>query len=185
MTSGRQPGFAIWLTGLPSSGKTSLAQALSQHLLEQGIATQLLDSDELRRRLTPQPTYSPEEREWFYDMITFLAELLTENGVNVLIAATASRQTYRQAARRRIRRFAEVYLDCPPEVCQMRDPKGLWQRADRGEITNLPGANAVYDPPLSPEVRVDTARLSIQEAARQVVRQLADQGFLTGTGGNN
>jgi adenylylsulfate kinase len=185
MTTRGQPGFAIWLTGLPSSGKTSLAQALSQRLSEQGVATQLLDSDELRRRLTPKPTYSPEERDWFYDMLTFLAELLTENGVNVLIAATASRQAYHRAARRRICRFAVVHLDCPVEVCRKRDPKRLWQRADRGEITNLPGAGAAYEPPESPEVRVDTARLSIQEAARQVIHQLDEQDYFGGLGGNN
>ncbi|OGP94088.1 MAG: hypothetical protein A2157_03640 [Deltaproteobacteria bacterium RBG_16_47_11] len=83
------PGFAIWLTGLPSSGKTTLANALSFLLSERGISVQILDSDDLRRRLTPHPTSSHEERDWFYDMIIFLAELLTSNGVNILISATA------------------------------------------------------------------------------------------------
>jgi adenylylsulfate kinase len=87
-----RPGFAIWLTGLPSSGKTTLAHALSHLLTERGIAVQILDSDELRRRLTPNPTYSAEERDWFYDIITFLAELLTTNGVNILIAALGIRR---------------------------------------------------------------------------------------------
>lgn len=123
-------------------------------------------------------TNSSEERDWFYTKLTYLAKLLTGNGINVLIAATASQRAYRQAARACIRRFAEVYLQCPPEVCRTRDPKGLWQRAGQGEITNLPGAGAAYEPPESPEVRVDTARLSIEEAADQVLRQLAEQGFL-------
>jgi adenylylsulfate kinase len=179
MTKRPQTGFAIWLTGLPASGKSSLAHTLHHRLSEQGIAVQVLDSDELRRRLPPNPTYSSEERDWFYDLLTLLAELLTENGINVLIAATASRQVYRQAARARIHRFAEIYLDCPPEICRRRDPKGLWQRADRGEITNLPGAGAVYEPPASPEVRVDTARLSIEEAAHLTLAHLDALSFFT------
>jgi len=177
MSEGIQPGFAIWLTGLPSSGKTTLAHTLGHLLSERGIAVQELDSDDLRRKLTPNPTYSPEERDWFYDVVTFLAGLLTDNGVNVLIAATASRRAYREAARARIGRFAEVYVDCSPEVCRARDPKGLWERADKGEITTLPGAEVPYEPPESPEVHVDTARLSIEEAADQIVCQLNEQGF--------
>ena len=172
-----QPGFAIWLTGLPSSGKTSLAHALSHLLLERGVAVQVLDSDDLRQRLTPNPTYSPKERDWFHDVVTFLVELLTDNGVNVLIAATASRRAYREAARARIKRFAEVYVECSPEVCQARDPKGLWKRADKGEITALPGLGTPYERPRSPEVRVDTTRLSIENAAQQILHQLDLQSF--------
>ena len=173
-----RPGFAIWLTGLPSSGKTTLAQALSRLLRERGIVVQILDSDDLRHRLTPNPTYSADERDWFYDTIAFVAELLTDNGVNVLIAATASRQAYRQAARKQIARFAEVHVDCSPEVCRVRDPKGLWERAERGEIANLPGAGTPYEAPDAPEVCVDTERHSAEAAAHHVLRQLDDQGFL-------
>jgi hypothetical protein len=90
--------------------------------------------------------------------------------------ATASKRAYRQAVRERVARFAEVYVDCPPEVCRARDPKGLWERADRGEITALPGAGASYEPPEMPEVRVDTARYSAEESARQILRQLTRQG---------
>jgi adenylylsulfate kinase len=178
MPAAFRPGFAIWLTGLPSSGKTTLAHALSRLLNERGIAVQILDSDELRCRLTPTPTFSAEERDWFYDIITFLAELLATNGVNVLIAATASRRAYRQAARDRISRFAEVRVECTPQVCRARDPKGLWERADRGEISNLPGAGAPYEAPDAPEARVDTTRHSAEEAARRILRQLDARRFL-------
>ena len=172
-------GFAIWLTGLPSSGKTTVAHALSDLLAERGIAVQLLDSDELRTRLTPKPRYSSEERDWFYNMISFLAELLTSNGVNSLIAATASQRAYREAARRRIKRFAEVYVDCPPAVCQERDPKGLWQRAHKGEIAALPGFGSPYEPPESPDVRVDTGRFSAKAAAKDILSQLDSKGFFS------
>ena len=170
-------GFALWLTGLPSSGKTTLAHALSGLLRERGIAVQILDSDELRCRLTPNPVYSAEERDWFYNTVTFLAELLTANGVNVLIAATASRRAFRQRARECIARFAEVYVACLPEVCRARDPKSLWERADRGEITSLPGVGAVYEAPRAPEATVDTDRHSPQAAAHHILRQLDEQDF--------
>ena len=169
-------GFAIWFTGLPSSGKTTLAHALSGLLRERGLAVQVLDSDELRRRLTPNPVYSEDERDWFYDTVVFLAELLTANGVNVVIAATASRRVYRQRARDRIACFAEVYVVCSPEVCRARDPKGLWERADRGEITNLPGGGASYEAPHAPEAVVDTDRHSPQAAAQRVMGQLDERG---------
>src|SRR4030042_4606895 len=116
-----------------------------------GIRVQLLDSDDLRRRLTPHPTYSPEERDWFYEIITYLAELLTDNGVNVLIAATASRRAYREMARSRINRFAEVYVDCSIEVCRARDPKRLWESMEKREITGLPGTGGPYEPTEHPE----------------------------------
>jgi adenylylsulfate kinase len=174
---GIKPGFAIWLTGLPSSGKTTIAKALKNLLLERDITAQVLDSDDLRQRLTPHPTYSPEERTWFYDLVTFLAELLTDNGVNVIIAATASRRAYRQAARACIKRFAEVYVDCSPEVCRARDSKGLWKKADKGEIGFLPGVGESFEPPESPEVRLDTAGLSIDAAAHHILYELDKKGF--------
>ena len=172
-----EPGFAIWLTGLPASGKTTLGLALRPRLPAYGRPVQLLDSDELRRTLTPNPTYSPAERDWFYDVLVFLAELLTRNGVNVLIAATATRRAYRNAARERLARFAEVFVDTPPDVCRERDPKGLWARADAGEISGLPGVDEPYERPARPEVWVDTGRLSIEEAAEQVMAELERQGF--------
>ncbi len=172
-----RPGFVVWLTGLPSSGKTTLAHALGRLLAERGIDAALLDSDELRRRLTPNPTYSDGERDGFYRTLAILAELLAAHGVNVLIAATAPKREHRQAARDRISRFAEVHVDCPPEVCRARDPKGLWRRADRGEINTLPGAGAPYEAPEAPEVRIDTSCRPVDAAAREILAQLDAQGF--------
>ena len=176
---GIKPGVAIWLTGLPSSGKTTIAKALKNLLLEREVTVQLLDSDDLRQKLTPHPTYSSEERDWFYDLVTFLAELLTDNGVNVIIAATASRRAYRQAARARIERFAEVYIDCSPEICRARDSKGLWKKADKGEIGFLPGVGEPFEPPESSEVRLDTAGLSIEVAAQNILYELDKKGFFS------
>lgn len=170
-------GFALWFTGLPSSGKSTLARAVAERLAEAGTAVQLLDSDEMRRVLTPEPTYSAEERDWFYEVLVYIARLLVENEVNVMIAATGARRRYRAAARARLPRFAEVYVACPQAVCRERDPKGLWAKADQGLITGLPGADAPYEPPAAPEARVDTGDLTVAEAATRVVNQLQAAGL--------
>ncbi len=175
----RKSGFAVWLTGLPSSGKSVIAQELKRLLAEQGVSVQILDSDELRDHLTPRPTFTDEERKWFYDMIVFLAGLLAENGVNVLIAATGSRREYREHARSQIRRFAEVHIDCPREVCQERDPKGLWQRAEKGEIQALPGASIPYEAPLFPDLKLDVHRMTVKEAAQHIFEGLFRKGFFS------
>lgn len=111
------------------------------------------------------------------ETVIYLAELLTGNGVNVLISATAPRGAYRDEARKRMKRFAEVYFDCPKAECRKRDPKGLWEQANQGEITELPGAGVLYEPPDSPEVEVNTAQLSIEKAAHHVLNRLEEHGF--------
>jgi len=178
MPAKTHPGFAIYLTGLPSAGKTTLAHALREMLSQREISVELLDSDQMRQILTPNPTYSAPERDWFYQLLAFIAGLLTNNGVNVIIAATAPLQRHRQAARARIQRFAEVYVRCPPEMCRARDPKGLWERAYAGEITTLPGVGVPYEPPEAPEIIVDTGCLSTLEAARLVIDQLKKEGII-------
>jgi adenylylsulfate kinase len=170
-------GFAVWLTGLPSSGKSVAAAELSRLLARYGVFALILDSDELRPRLTPRPSYTEDERNWFYDIVVFLAELMTRNGVNVLIAATGSRQAYRDRARRQLRHFAEVHIDCPQQVCRSRDPKGLWRRAASGEIRTLPGAGTPYEAPVAPDLKVDTSTMTVEEAGRRIFDMLCQKEF--------
>lgn len=167
-----EPGFAIWFTGLPASGKSTLARAVQRALAIRGVHAVVLDSDELRAVLTPQPTYEDDERDWFYSVIVHLTDWLTRSGVNVLIAATANRSIYRDQARTRIPRFAEVYVLCPPELLRHRDPKGLYLLAATGEAPHLPSAGAIYEAPLNPEVVIDTERLSPDEAAAETLLRL-------------
>ena len=178
MTAIPGEGFAVWFTGLPASGKSTLARGLQQRLASRGIATQLLDSDELRARLTPNATYSEAERDSFYDLIVFLASLLTRNGVNVLIAATGQKRAYRNAARAAIGHFCEVFVACPPQACRSRDPKALWQKAERGEIHHLPGVDAAYEAPLQAEVIVHNDQLAVEDAVTQVDSALAAHGCI-------
>lgn len=172
MTMRGDRGWAVWLTGLPASGKTSLARALRDDLNARGIQVVILDSDEVRRVLTPDPTYTREERNRFYAGIVDLAELITGYGVNVIIAATASRRAYRDAARACLSPFAEVWVRCPIEICRERDPKALYARADAGEITTLPGVGVPYEEPTEPEAIIDSTRLTPEEGAAEIIARI-------------
>lgn len=172
-----RPGFVLWFTGVPSSGKTTLGRILCERLEDEGFVVQLLDSDELRKVFTPDATYSPRERDWFYGVVVYVAGLLADNGVNVIIAATGAQRAYRDAARKRLARFAEVYVQCAPAVCRERDPKGLWEKVARGEISGLPGADEPYEQPLAPEAAVDSGETSPDEAAANVLAQLQEKHF--------
>ena len=135
----KELGWAIWITGLPASGKSSVTKALKEKLEEQGVGVQILESDIVRRVLTPNPTYLPEEREIFYNSLVYIGVLLTQNGVNVIFDATANRRRWRRAARGLINDFLQVYIRCPMEVCRERDPKGIYRRADMFEAVHVPG----------------------------------------------
>jgi adenylylsulfate kinase len=145
-------GVVVWFTGLPSSGKSTLAQAVRRHLLEAGWPCVLLDGDDVRAALVPAPAYDEAGRAAFYAMLARLAALLAHQGLIVLVAATAHRRSYREEARRLAPRFVEVYLDVPLTTCQARDPKGLYARATVGAVSQLPGAGASYEPPAAPDV---------------------------------
>lgn len=162
-------GWALWLTGLPASGKTSLARAIQRHLAARRITAAVLDSDALRPILSPGAPYTPEGRDEFYARLVELAVLLAGEGVNLIIAATGNRRAYRDAARARLAPFAEVWLRCPVEVCRRRDPKGLYARASAGAITTLPGLGADYEEPLDPEATVDAAASPPEALAADLV----------------
>jgi len=152
--SGEQ-GFGVWITGLPASGKSSIARALVNKLKESGIAAVVLESDEMRAILTPIATYTPAEREKFYRAFVSIGEVITRYGIPVVFDATANRREYRDHARSRIAKFVEVYVRCPLEVCMERDPKGIYRRAAAGNATTVPGVQAPYEPPRNAEVTID------------------------------
>lgn len=162
-------GWTLWLTGLPASGKTTLARRLWRRLHALGVNAVILDSDEVRQVLTPNPTYTDGERDRFYTGLVELAEMITRCGVNVIISATGSWRIYRERARRHLSPFAEVWVRCPIDICRARDPKGLYAQADAGEIQQLPGVGVPYEPPEAPAVVVDTDRQTPEEAAEKVL----------------
>ncbi|CAN96175.1 MULTISPECIES: adenylyl-sulfate kinase [Sorangium] len=155
-------GGVVWITGLPSSGKSTLAARAHRALLGEGRASCLLDGDEVRDALVPRPGYDPRARDDFYETLARLAALLARQGPIVIVAATAHRRAYRERARALAPRLIEVYVDVAPATCRERDPKGLYHAAGAGEIGALPGAGADYEAPLAPEV---VARGGEDEAA--------------------
>jgi adenylylsulfate kinase len=163
--------WAIWLTGLPGSGKTTLALALKERLDARGVAAVLLDSDAVRRALQDD-TFTPSARDRFYRQLVDLAALVIASGVSVIIAATGHRRQYRAYARQRLSPFAEVWVRCPPAVCQQRDPRGLYARAASGAATALPGVGVAYEEPDAPEVVVDTNQASVADAVAQLIAYL-------------
>jgi adenylylsulfate kinase len=150
-----EQGFAVWITGIPSSGKSSITRELVNKLKARGVHVVVLESDEMRKILTPEPTYGPEERDWFYHTLALLGELLTRSGMNVVFDATANKRAYRDHARSLMQRFIEVYVECPIEICRKRDPKGIYAKAASGKATEVPGIQASYEPPLRPELTID------------------------------
>jgi adenylylsulfate kinase len=173
-----EAAFAIWLTGLPASGKSTIAKELLAALQAHGARPAWLESDALRALITPQAHYDEAERELFYEAMLHLGTFLVQRGVPVIFDATANRRAYRDAARRRIARFVEVFVDCPAQLCEARDPKGLYARARQGALASLPGPQATYEPPLRPELVVRSEIESPREAAADIALLLERRGWL-------
>lgn len=173
-----ETGWCVWITGLPGSGKSVVSKALIRLLKERGIHAQLISSDALRRVLTPQPKYSLEERDIVYATLVYIAELLTKNGVNVVIDATGNLRRYRENARRKIPKFMEAYLECPIEICIEREsrrrethyaPRQIYSKAVEGKAPTVPGIGQPYEPPKNPEIILDAAKLTPKQEARKIL----------------
>jgi adenylylsulfate kinase len=150
-----QQGFALWLTGIPASGKSAITRELVKKLETQGVSVVVLESDGMRKILTPEPTYSQEERDDFYRSLALIGELITRNGVNVIFDATANKRNYREYARTLITRFIEIFVTCPLDICMQRDPKGIYHRAATGKTSTVPGIQSPYEPPIKPDIALD------------------------------
>ena len=172
------PAFALWVTGLPASGKSTITRAIVGELTSRAVDVAVLESDRLRLVLTPHPTYSDDERDTFYRSMVYIGSLLVAHGVPVIFDATANRRAYRTAARSAIERFLEVYVECPLEVCVTRDPKGIYRKARSGGAATVPGLQASYELPEQPDVVV-SGRDDATRAAVAIVRALEARGYLT------
>ena len=170
--------FAVWITGLPASGKSTLAAALGRELARRGIDAEVLESDELRRVITPHPRYDEEERDAFYGAMLEIGRLLVRHGVPVVFDATANLRRYRDRARAVLPRFLEVYVECPIEVCEARDPKGLYRKARQGKLLALPGLQASFEPPLHPDLVVRGDLEDPGAAAKRILAALEALSFV-------
>ena len=160
--------FAIWITGLPASGKSTIVSALKPQLEAMGLAVEVLESDEVRRVITPTPSYSEAERDLFYRALAFTGQRLVAHGVTVVFDATASRRVYRDFARSMIPRFIEVSVECPLTTCMERDRKGTYLKGQRGESLTVPGLQSPYEAPTNPDLRIDSTTTASRDAARQI-----------------
>jgi len=153
------------MTGLPGSGKSTLARALRDRLKVKNIYTQIVAVDDLRKAMTPKPTYSEEERENVYATLVFVSKLLNQNGVNVIIDATGNRCSYRKRARLALDNFAIAYIRCPLKVCMAREknrkeafdaPTTIYEKGVTGKSITVPGLNVAYEEPRNADIIIDT-----------------------------
>jgi adenylyl-sulfate kinase len=173
-----ESGIVIWFTGVPASGKSTLATGVQKRLQALDLPVENLDADEVRANLSPNLGYTEEGRDENTKRLAWFADKLAGYGVNVVIAAVASRRAYRDRAREWCEKFVEVYVDTPLEVCQERDPKGLYARAARGEVNDIAGMHQPYEAPLNAELHVKTAQSSIDECVDAVMAKLRELGYL-------
>ena len=167
-----QCGVTVWFTGLSGAGKTTICQAVEQQLRSQGYRVEVLDGDVVRENLTKGLGFSKADRDENIRRIGFVANLLTRNGVVVLVSAISPYREIREEVRHNIGNFIEVYVSAPLDVCEQRDVKGLYKRARAGEIKNFTGIDDPYEPPLSPEVDCKTHQETHAESVTKVMSRI-------------
>ncbi|MFI9610664.1 adenylyl-sulfate kinase [Streptomyces sp. NPDC052023] len=175
-------GGTVWLTGLPSSGKTTLAQALASRLTREGNRVEVLDGDEIRTFLSAGLGFTREDRDTNVQRIGLVAEVLARNGILVLVPVIAPYADSREAVRKRHEAsgtpYLEVHVATPLQVCAVRDVKGLYAQARAGRLSGLTGIDDPYEPPQSPDAKVETQLQSVAESVDVVHALMADRGLL-------
>jgi adenylylsulfate kinase len=162
-------GLTVWFTGLSGSGKTTLCRAVYERLAARGCRLELLDGDTVRKHLSKGLGFSREDRDENIRRIGFVAGLLTRNGVIALAAAISPYRAVRDEVRASIGDFVEVYVNAPLEVCEGRDPKGLYRKARAGQLPAFTGIDDPYEPPVKPEVECRTDRETLEECIAKVL----------------
>jgi adenylylsulfate kinase len=171
-------GFTLWFTGLSGSGKTTISEIVEHELRERERRVEVLDGDIVRTNLSKGLTFSRDDRNINVLRIGFVANLLTRNGVGVIVSAISPYKEARDQVRRRIVDFVEVFVDAPLEVCAERDVKGLYKKAFAGEIEQFTGVSDPYEPPNAPDLVLKTDEESPGQSARKVIEKLEFFGYL-------
>ena len=174
-------GATVWLTGLPSAGKTTIARELADRLREEGRPVELLDGDEIREFLSAGLGFDRADRHTNVQRIGFVAELLARNGVTALVPVIAPYADSRDAVRERHgangTAYVEVHVATPVEVCSVRDVKGLYAKQAAGELTGLTGVDDPYEEPVKPDLRIESQDQTVQESAAAVHALLTERGL--------
>jgi len=176
----KHKGFTLWFTGLPSSGKTTLAAIIAGELKSRGRFLEMLDGDEVRKHLTKGLGFSREDRDENIRRIGYVCRLLSRNGVVAIASAISPYRAVRDEVRagHEPNRFIEVFVDTPVEVCIQRDVKGLYKKALAGEIKNFTGIDDPYEPPLAPEIVIHTPSEPEQKSAERILARLEQLGLV-------
>jgi len=171
-------GFTLWFTGLPCSGKTTLADAVAKDLKAKGMKVERLDGDIVRKSLTRDLGFSKEDRAKNIERVTFVAKLLTRNGVAVLCTFVSPYNYIRAKSREEIGEYILVYVKCSVEECEKRDIKGMYAKAKAGEITGFTGVDDPFEEPENPEIIVETDKQTLEESKEIVLNWLDENGYL-------
>ena len=172
-------GFVVWIEGLPGAGKTSVSRAVSDGLKARGVSTEVLDGEDVRRTFFPELGFSRKDRETHARRVSHLAQILARHGTAVLVAMITPYETSRRAARAAVEvPFVEVWLKCPLEVCEQRDPRGIYRRNREGSVKRITGVDDPFEEPLDPDLVVETSESPVDGCARQVLEYLGSKGFL-------
>jgi adenylylsulfate kinase len=175
----RHKGFTLWLTGMSGAGKSTISDQLMSRFREASAKVELLDGDVVRTNLSQGLGFSREDRDTNIRRIGFVADLLSRNGVIVVVAAISPYRATRDEVRARVGNFLEVFVDCPVEVLAQRDVKGLYKKALAGEVANFTGISDPYEAPLSPDVTVRSDRETLDESVGKVWNELERRGWIT------
>ena len=171
-------GFTLWFTGLSGAGKTTISEIVERELRSRERPVEVLDGDIVRTNLSKGLSFSRDDRNINVLRIGFVANLLTRNGVGVVVSAISPYKEARDQVRRRIVDFVEVFVDAPLEVCADRDVKGLYKKAFSGEIEQFTGVSDPYEPPNAPDLVLKTDEESPEESAQKVIEKLEFFGYL-------
>jgi len=171
----RRQGFTLWFTGLPCSGKTTVAILVEKKMQQNGCRVERLDGDVVRQSLARDLGFSKEDRDKNIERVTFVAKLLSRNGIATIVSFVSPYREKRDQARRETINFIEVYVKCPLELCEKRDTKGMYQKARRGEILNFTGISDPYEEPLNPEIVLETDKETPEQSADRVINYLVNK----------
>jgi adenylylsulfate kinase len=176
----RHNSVVLWFTGLSGSGKSTIANAVEKQLYEKGLRTYLLDGDNIRHGINQDLSFNPSDRKENIRRIGEISKLFVDAGMIVITAFISPYLEDRSLARSVLEEgeFIEVYIKCSLDECEKRDPKGLYKKARTGEISEFTGISSPYEEPNSPEITIETDRLSIKESAEQVIHYLMENGLI-------
>lgn len=171
--------FVLWFTGLPSSGKTTLARNMADKLRDLGVKVELLDGDEVRRSLSPDLGFSKKDRKTHAQRVAYLCKLLSRNGIVPIVSLISPYRTSRRQAREHVGdRFVEIWTKCSLGTCMERDVKGLYRKAMEGKISDMTGVQDPYEEPVDNEITVDTEHNPADVCAAKILHYLVERNYL-------